>query len=199
VPRDSFRTLFDAVAKQTLATVLLFVSLGHASADPLSATAEGAISAYRREHGLPAVKIDAKLMQLAREQAQSMARAGVLDHNVGGSFQSRLGSANRSIAAENIAGGTHDFSSTLDLWKRSSGHRANLLKGGVTRMGVASAEAPETKYKVFWALILAGPVERRPPLTSSRARRALSPRLPPHDLIKYCGEAIPGMARVACE
>src|SRR5262245_11568729 len=64
VPRDSFWTLFDAVAKHALAIILLFVSLGYASADPLSATAEGAISAYRREHGLPAVKIDAKLMQL---------------------------------------------------------------------------------------------------------------------------------------
>ena len=32
---------------------------------------------------------------------------------------------------------------------------------GATRMGIAAAYAPKSKYKVFWALILAEPDERR--------------------------------------
>jgi hypothetical protein len=28
-------------------------------------------------------------------------------------------------------------------------------------MGIAAAYAPSSKYKVFWTLILAGPVDRR--------------------------------------
>ncbi len=32
-----------------------------------------------------------------------------------------------------------------------------MLKGGVTRMGIAAVYAPGSKYKVFWALILAAP------------------------------------------
>ena len=74
--------------KYGLATVLLFVSLGTASADTLGATAQSAISAYRRQHGLSAVTIDSALMQVASQQAHAMARAGVLSHSVGGSFQS---------------------------------------------------------------------------------------------------------------
>ena len=35
--------------------------------------------------------------------------------------------------------------------------RANMLKSGVTKMGIAAIYAPNTKYKVFWTLILASP------------------------------------------
>ena len=191
-----------AAMKQGLAFIVLLLCLGQASAETLTALAEGAISAYRRQHGLPAVKVDAKLMQLASQQAHAMARAGVLDHNIGGSFQSRLSGAGRSIAAENIAAGTHDFASTLDMWKRSSGHRANLLKGGVTRIGIASAPASQSKDKLFWTLILAGSVEPKvkpPRIGAPRSRRASIRRSGPPDVIRYCGEAIAGLPRIACE
>jgi hypothetical protein len=36
-----------------------------------------------------------------------------------------------------------------------------MLNRGVTRIGIATAYAPASKYKVFWALILAGPNGRR--------------------------------------
>jgi hypothetical protein len=35
-----------------------------------------------------------------------------------------------------------------------------MLNAGVTRMGIAATYAPGSKYKVFWALILAGPAKR---------------------------------------
>jgi len=139
--------------------VLILVALlatAPASAQNLSGAAQAAISHYRHQHGLAGVTADARLMQLAQEQAHAMARAGVLDHSVHRPFAARIGSYGPDIAVENIAAGTRSFSSTLDIWKRSAGHNANLLKSGATRFGIASAAAPNSKYKIFWALIMAG-------------------------------------------
>jgi hypothetical protein len=36
-----------------------------------------------------------------------------------------------------------------------------MLLNGATRMGIAAVYAPKSKYKVFWALILAAPDEGR--------------------------------------
>ena len=139
-----------------LASILLVLALcGPAAAEELAATAQHAISRYRAEHGLPAVTPDPKLMRLAAEQANAMARAGVLDHDVARPFEVRIVSYGPDLAVENIAAGTRTFPATLDIWQHSPGHDANLRKAGVTRFGIASAEAPGSKYKIFWALIMA--------------------------------------------
>ncbi len=36
-----------------------------------------------------------------------------------------------------------------------------MLNGRVTRMGIAAVYAPQSKHKVFWALILAGDEGRK--------------------------------------
>src|SRR4051812_3371706 len=107
--------------KYALAIVLLFVSLGSASAQSLNATAAGEISAFRRQHGLSGVSVDAGLTAAASHQAHAMARAGVLSHTIGGSFPSRV--AGRGLAAENIAAGARDVHAAIEMWKRSAGHR----------------------------------------------------------------------------
>jgi len=135
---------------------LALSAVGPAWADDLAGTAQAAISRYRAEHGLPAVTPDAKLMRLAAEQANAMARAGVLDHAVARPFQARMVSYGPEVAVENIAAGSKTFASTLEMWQHSPGHDANLRRSGVTRFGIALAEAPDSKYKVFWALIMAG-------------------------------------------
>jgi hypothetical protein len=145
------------LAAVVAAVVCLAVSAaGPACAEGLSATAQAAISRYRAEHGLPPVTADAKLMRLAAEQANAMARAGVLDHEVARPFQVRVASYGPDVAVENIAAGTRTFPATLEIWEHSPGHDANLRRAGVTRFGIATAEAPDSKYKVFWALIMAG-------------------------------------------
>jgi hypothetical protein len=50
----------------------------------------GAISAYRRAHGLPAVKLDGKLNAVALKQARAMAASGAVSHSAAGSFSSRV-------------------------------------------------------------------------------------------------------------
>jgi uncharacterized protein YkwD len=147
--------------RTALTIFVVLASTGYAAAGGLGGEAQAAISHYRQQHGLPAVKADPKLMELAREQARAMASAGVLDHDVSRSFSARIARYNPNTAAENIAAGTRDFPSTLTMWKRSSGHDANLLRSGVTRFGIASANAPQSRYKMFWSLILAGsPTDR---------------------------------------
>lgn len=184
--------------KYALATVLLFVSVASASAQSLNATAAGEISAFRRQHGLSGVSVDAGLTAAASHQAHAMARAGVLSHSIGGSFQSRV--SGRGMAAENIAAGARDVHAAIEMWKRSAGHRANLLRGGITQIGIASAAAPNSRYRVFWALVMAGSPEPKVRMKGApRMRRAALVRRGGHDVIKYCGEPMPGMARIACE
>jgi len=112
------------------------------------------ISQYRREHGLPAVKADAKLTAVAVRQAQAMAAAGVLDHDVAGSFASRIAGANTNSAAENIAAGTKTWADTLRIWKASPGHNANLLRADADSLGVAVAYNENTRYKAYWAMVI---------------------------------------------
>jgi hypothetical protein len=142
--------------RKLLRMVVVLAMAAPAQAGELAATAQAAISQYRAEHGLPAVTPDAKLMKLAAEQANAMARAGVLDHDVARPFQVRIVSYGPEVAVENIAAGTKTFSATLDIWQHSPGHDANLRNAGVTRFGIASAAAPGSRYKIFWALIMAG-------------------------------------------
>jgi hypothetical protein len=120
-------------------------------------------SRYRAEHGLPPVKADPWLLRLAAEQAAAMAPAGVLEHDVEKPFGARMFRYDSEVAVENIAGGTRDFTATLDLWKRSPEHDANLRRTGVTRFGIASAAGPDSKYRIFWALIMAGRESRHGP------------------------------------
>jgi uncharacterized protein YkwD len=88
-----------------------------------------------------------------------MARAGKMSHSLGGSFSSRLGKGGYDalIAAENLAAGPRNLDEALASWRGSKGHNANLLKDGVTQIGIAVAYAPNNRYGNYWALVLGTP------------------------------------------
>jgi uncharacterized protein YkwD len=114
------------------------------------------ISQYRREHGLSAVKTDPQLTEIAERQAKAMAAAGIMDHNVAGSFGSRIAPAHiTGRAAENIAAGTKTWAETLRAWQTSPGHNTNLLQPQADSIGIAVARNDRTQYKTFWALVIA--------------------------------------------
>jgi uncharacterized protein YkwD len=123
------------------------------------AAAASMISGYRRNHGLPAVTLDPELTRLAEAQARAMATKDKLDHNVAGPFKERLRKSgyNARVGAENIGAGYHTLAEAFSGWRDSPPHKANMLLRGATRMGIAAVYVPNTKYKVFWALILAAP------------------------------------------
>lgn len=117
-----------------------------------AAEAARVISAYRRSRGLGAVVVDEKLNEAAAEQARSIARAGRLSH---GDFASRMAPYDVSAAAENLAMGSSTLAGTMAQWRESRGHDANLLKEGMTRIGLARAETDGPRRNNFWALVLA--------------------------------------------
>ncbi len=118
--------------------------------------AEDMISTYRHEHGLPPVALDPALNAVAQRQANAMANANVLSHDVVGALPVRLAEAgaDRRAAIENVSAGYADFPAALGGWKRSPHHNENLLFPPVRRMGIAAASAPRTRYKTFWSLVM---------------------------------------------
>jgi uncharacterized protein YkwD len=138
-------------------------SLAEAGAQVDAATAASMISGYRANNGLTAVTVDPELMKLAEAQAQAMASKDKLDHNVIRAFNERLaaGGYRAKTAAENVGAGYHTLAEAFSGWRDSPPHRANMLLNGATRMGIATAYSPKSKYKVFWALILAAPDDKR--------------------------------------
>jgi uncharacterized protein YkwD len=138
-------------------------SLASVGAELDPAVAASMISGYRQNNGLAAVEIDPALMKLAQEQARAMAAKDKLDHNVGRDFKTRISSSgfDAKVAVENISAGYHTLAEAFSGWRDSPPHRANMLNKGVNRMGIAAVYSPNSKYKVFWALILAAPDDKR--------------------------------------
>jgi uncharacterized protein YkwD len=79
----------------------------------------------RARYGLPALKVDKKLMQTAREHTTWMTRTRNMVHT-------------RRAVAENIAMGQPHSNAVVRAWMNSSGHRANILNPGHRRIGVAA-------------------------------------------------------------
>ena len=115
------------------------------------------ISQYRQNNGLGTVVVDPELMKVAETQSQAMAAANKMDHDVRAPLAKRLTGAAypATVAVENISAGYHTLAEAFSGWRDSPPHRANMLKGGVTKIGIAASYAPGTKYKVFWTMILA--------------------------------------------
>jgi len=134
---------------------LLALSLSLIFAVPaLAADYASEISAYRRAHGLSAVKPDSRLSAVALKQARAMASSGTVSHSAGGNFATRVADLRKSRAAENIGAGFLSFSEMLKQWEDSTGHRENLLMAGARRVGVASVDNPKSPYRKFWAMVI---------------------------------------------
>jgi uncharacterized protein YkwD len=138
-------------------------SMANASAQLDAAAAASMISGYRRNNGLNPVTLEPHLMRMAEAQARAMASRNKLDHNVGGEFTQRIRRSgyDAKVAVENIGAGYHTLAEAFSGWRDSPPHRANMLRSGVTKMGIAAAYSPRSKYKVFWALVLAAPDKHR--------------------------------------
>ena len=82
-------------------------------------------NAQRARHGMAPLAVDSQLMSSASRHAQWMASNRNLSHGHG--------------VAENIAMGQPSAGEAVRSWMNSSGHRANILGSGYTRIGVAVA------------------------------------------------------------
>jgi uncharacterized protein YkwD len=139
----------------TQPTMYLSMANGGATLDPQAAASM--ISLYRQNNGLGAVAVDLDLMKLADQQSEAMASRNKLDHDVKAPLAKRLGAGGyrATVAVENVSAGYHTLAEAFSGWRDSPPHKANMLKNGVTKLGISARYAPNTKYKVFWTLILA--------------------------------------------
>ena len=135
----------------------MYVNMADPGARLDAQAAASMISQYRQNNGLGALTVDPDLMRLAESQSQAMAAKNKLDHDVKAPLAKRLnaGGYPATLAVENVSAGYHTLAEAFSGWRDSPPHRENMLKNGVTKLGIAASYAPDTKYKVFWTLILA--------------------------------------------
>ena len=138
-------------------------SMASPTAELDAAAAASMISGYRQNNGLGVVTVDPTLMQLAQAQASAMAARDKVDSDAKGAFAKRMQASgfDAKASVENISAGYHTLAEAFSGWRDSPPHRANMLKDGVTRIGIAAVYTPNSKYKVFWALILAAPPDKK--------------------------------------
>jgi uncharacterized protein YkwD len=137
----------------------MYKSMAQPGAQLDDAAAASMISGYRSNNGLPAVTVDPELTRLAQAEAEVMAKRDKLDHSAGKPFIGRLKASGYDAkgAAENISAGYHTLAEAFSGWRDSPPHKANMLLKGATRIGIAAVYTPKSKYKVYWALIIAEP------------------------------------------
>lgn len=149
-----------AATTETPQQPAFYDNLARAEAQVNVNAAASLLSDYRRRNGLPPVEIDTRLVEMADAQAKAMAKRNQVSHDPGGrNFNKRLSASgfNASRAAENIGAGYHTLAEAFSGWRDSPSHNKNMLLVGATKMGIATAYAANSKYKVFWALVLAEP------------------------------------------
>ncbi|MFA1822087.1 CAP domain-containing protein [Virgibacillus oceani] len=101
-------------------------------------------NAERSKHGLQALEADVELSKVAREKSRDMATSNYFDHNspnYGSPFDmmQQFG-VSYQTAGENIAKGQQSPQDVVDAWMNSEGHRANILNGDFTHIGVGFVE-----------------------------------------------------------
>jgi uncharacterized protein YkwD len=126
-------------------------------------------NAARRAGGLPALERSINLMSAAQIQADQMAKAGTMAHELPGAayptLKSRLGAVSYDMraAGENIAEGQRSAAEALDTWMHSAGHRANILSSDYTELGTGVALG--RNGNLYWVQVFG-----RPARTAARAR-----------------------------
>lgn len=119
------------------------------------------ISQYRANNNLGPVTVDPVLTAIASSQAKAMAAAGSVNASLPKAQQlsTRMASIGEpdTHAVENVSGGYRTFAEAFSGWRESSKHNAVMLDEKATRLGLATAYAPNAKHKVFWSLVMAGP------------------------------------------
>jgi uncharacterized protein YkwD len=106
------------------------------------------LNGFRAQHARPPLSPSAQLMGIAAAHAADLARRHSLDHR---GFRARM-AAVATTAAENVAYGCASEDCVIRMWARSPGHRRNMLMGGVSSYGLASAD--DARGRRYWVLEL---------------------------------------------
>lgn len=136
-------------------TDAMYRRLDSANASLDSGMARAMISAYRGNKGLNALVVDPALTAQAAAQAAQMAAADRPGTAEGVKAElARQGTGGRVGA--NVSAGYRTLAEAFSGWRDSPQHNQVMLMPGVTRMGIAAVRSPQSKYGVYWVLVVAG-------------------------------------------
>ena len=111
------------------------------------------INSLRVQNGVAPMRMSSNLVSAATWMAGDMANKNYFSHtdSLGRRFSTRLTAFGfGGTAAENIAAGTSDATTMLNLWKNSAGHRANMLNASYNVMGIGRGYKPTSAYTWYW-------------------------------------------------
>ena len=116
-------------------------------------------NAERVRRGLRALTVDQRLAAAAQAHSADMVQRGFFAHESPDGRQVwdravAAGYAYRKVA-ENIAAGQRSAEEVVRGWMESPGHRANILDGDLTQIGVGRAEGGS--YGVYWTQVFGTP------------------------------------------
>lgn len=110
------------------------------------------VNQERSKQGLKALVLDKQLNKVAQLKAEDMKKNNYFDHNsptLGSPFDlMRSQGVSYRTAGENIAAGQQSAQAVMESWMNSSGHRANILNGNYTKLGVGFATGGS--YGTYW-------------------------------------------------
>lgn len=133
--------------------------LGAPGARVDAAAALSLVNDYRAKEGLPPLVLDRTLVDLARAQAEALAQADSVRLSLAAdrALDARLAAAGyeASRAVENTSAGYRTLAEAFSGWRDSDRHDRNMRDPDANRFGIATAYAPDSKYRVFWTAIFA--------------------------------------------
>ena len=130
-----------------------YASMARPDAAVDGAMARDMIGAYRRNNGLGPLVLDPDLQAAAQKEADAMASAD--RPSSADAFKNRLAASGFTAPAANLSAGYHTLAEAFSGWRESAQHNRVMLDPRATRIGIATAYAPHSKYKVYWALAVA--------------------------------------------
>jgi uncharacterized protein YkwD len=119
------------------------------------------INAWRQQHGLPAYAVSPALTRSAAWMSKDMADKNYFSHSdsLGRSAFARMadcGYGHNTSKGENVAAGYGDAASTLNQWKNSPSHNANLLSSGNVVIGLARHYNAGATWDWYWTMDIGG-------------------------------------------
>ena len=133
------------------------LDMGGGPVDPASSLSM--INQYRGNNGLGALQWDPTLARIAQAQVDRMAAADRVHSTEEAGLDRELQAAGIPYASflANFSAGYRTFAEAFSGWRESKQHNATMLAGRATRVGLATAYAPNSKYKIFWTLVVVEP------------------------------------------
>lgn len=102
------------------------------------------INAERAAKGLPGLAVNAQLEKSAQKHATDMHKKSYFSHTGknGSTLMQRVKRAGYKpcLAAENLSIGYSSVAKAIEGWMNSKGHRQNILRKGVTEIGIGVAD-----------------------------------------------------------